>query len=118
MKTIQPITSWSNGGEVEAKILNAYVTNDNLSTSASFYYALLEENINQEVGNVVTGGYLSISGEDYQQWDADPSANNWAYNWIANQLKLTITGEYVPPVPPEPTPDPVPPTPIVEETIA
>ena len=115
MKTIQPITSWSNGGQVEAKILNAYVTNDNLSTSASFYYGLLEENDNQELGNVVVSGVLTIFGEDYQNWDAATSANDWAYNWIANQLKLTITGEYVPPVPPEPTPDPVPPTPIITE---
>ena len=52
-------------------------------------------------------GASSRSPEGYIQ--------SYAYDWIAQELKLTITGEYVPPVPPEPTPEP---TPIVEETIA
>jgi hypothetical protein len=36
------------------------------------------------------GGQLNISGEDYQAWDADPSANEWAYNWAAQQLNLVL----------------------------
>jgi len=30
----------------------------------------------------------------------DWQTNDAAYNWAATQLGLTITGEYVPPVPP------------------
>ena len=48
--------------------------------------------------SVVTN-YLTITGEDYLNWDT----NDYAYEWIASQLNLTITGEYIPPVPPSPT---------------
>ena len=44
MKTISPVTSWVNGQVTEAKVLNAYVINDNLVSSATFYYLLLSEN--------------------------------------------------------------------------
>lgn len=111
MKTISPITSWANGQAVEAKVLNAYVVNDNLLTSASFYYALLEENQDGTLGATVAQGNLTMSGADYQSWEQ----NTFAWDWIASVLKLTITGDYIPPTPPEPTPDL---TPIVTETIA
>jgi len=39
---------------------------------------------------VLVEGNLAIDGEDYQTWDADPSANAWAYNWAAGKLNLTI----------------------------
>jgi len=48
---------------------------------------------------------------DYVGWET----NEYAYNWVATQIDVTITGDYVPPVPPEPTPEP---EPIVEETIS
>jgi len=37
-----------------------------------------------------------MTGEVYTQWEAD----SYAWDWIAAQLNLTITGDYVPPVPP------------------
>jgi hypothetical protein len=49
-----------------------------------------------------------MTGEAYADWTVD----NYAWDWIAEQLNLVITGEYVPPVPPEPIPEP-----IVEEVI-
>ena len=39
---------------------------------------------------ILVSGNINISGQDYQDWDADPSANSWAYNWAAIQLKLTL----------------------------
>jgi hypothetical protein len=33
-------------------------------------------------------------GDDYQQWDAD----TFVWDWISEQLNLTILGDYVPPV--------------------
>jgi hypothetical protein len=89
MKTIQPISIWDNGTVQEATILNAYCINDNLSTSASFYYSLLSDNMQQ-----LAQGNLYMSGEDYIGWQT----NDYAYNWVAEQLNLTITGDYVPPV--------------------
>jgi hypothetical protein len=46
-----------------------------------------------------------MTGEAYAQWEVD----SYAWDWVAEQLNLTITGDYVPPVPPapEPTPEPI-----------
>jgi len=87
MKNIQPISIWDNGTNQEACILNAYCINDNLSTSASFYYSLLSDSLQQ-----LAQGNLSMSGEDYDAWQT----NDYAYDWVATQLNLTITGDYVP----------------------
>jgi len=109
MKTIESVSIWDNGQVLEAKILNAYCINDNLSTSGTFYYQLLSETVDLAVGQQLTQGNLTMTGEEYQAWQT----NEYAYDWVAAQLNLTITGDYVPPVPPEPTP-----TPEVEEVIA
>ena len=102
MKTILPVTSWVNGQSVEAKVLNAYVINDNLISSATFYYALLSENQDETLGSGVAQGNLTMTGEAYSAYGTNP----FAWDWIANQLNLTITGDYVPPTPtPTPTPD-------------
>ena len=92
MKTIQPVTSWANGQAVQAKILNAYVINDNLNTAATFYYALLEENEDGSLGAGVAQGNLTMTGDAYTQYET----NNYAWDWIATTLGLTITGDYVP----------------------
>ena len=113
MKTIEAVQIWDNGQVLEAKILNAYCINDNLSTSGTFYYQLLSENVDLTVGQQLTQGNLTMTGDAYQAWQT----NEYAYDWVAAQLNLTITGDYVPPVPPEPTPEPTP-EPIVEEDIA
>lgn len=106
MKTIQPVTVWYNGQEVQATVLNAYAQNDNLINSATFQYQLFEQ-VNTPVPGPSTTGivsvatnYLTMSGEAYANWDT----NDYAYDWIAQQLNLTITGNYVPPTPVPPTP--------------
>ena len=89
MKTIQQITSWINGQSVQATILNAYAINVTLGISATFFYALLDDNL----GSVAQGN-LTMTGEAYTQWQQDA----YAWDWVAAQLNLTITGDYVPPV--------------------
>ena len=111
MKTIEAISIWDNGTVQEAKVLNAYAINVVLNNSATFYYQLLAETAEGNVGTQLAQGNLTMTGEAYTEWQAD----NYAWDWIAEQLNLTITGDYVPPVLPEPTPEP---TPIVEEVIA
>ena len=102
MKTILPVTSWVNGQSVEAKVLNAYVINDNLTTAATFYYVLLSENQDGTLGAGVAQGNLTMTGEAYSAYGTNP----FAWDWVANQLNLTITGDYVPPTPaPTPSPD-------------
>jgi hypothetical protein len=101
-KTIEPISSWQNGEEKQATVFTLSSSYDNLSTIANFQYQLSEVSINL-VGygmlNTLVNGMLTISGQDYLDWDAAVDANEWIYNWAAVQLKLTITGEYVPTVP-------------------
>jgi hypothetical protein len=112
MKTITPVSIWDNGQIVEAKILNAYAVNVTLGTSATFSYQLLSETAEGNVGQQVAQGNLSMTGEAYAQWEVD----SYAWDWVAEQLNLTITGDYVPPVPPQPEPTPEPtPEPEIEE---
>jgi hypothetical protein len=92
MKQINPIQSWINGQSVQATNLNAYAINVALGVSATFYYALLDENL-----GMVAQGNLTMTGEAYTQWTVD----SYAWDWIAEQLNLTIVGDYVPPVPEE-----------------
>jgi hypothetical protein len=110
MKTIQPVSIWDNGQNLEAKILNAYAINVTLGTSAAFFYSLITMQPDGNSGIQVAQGNLYMTGEAYAQWEID----SYAWDWVAAQLNLTITGDYVPPVPPQPEPIP---EPIVEEAI-
>ena len=92
MRQIEPLQIWKNGVEKTANILNAYIINDNLETSCSFYYQLCEGGQGTEEmpliqGNTLAEGNVSMSGEDYLAWDGD---NNYAFSYIAEQLNLTL----------------------------
>lgn len=102
MKTIEPVSIWDNGSVKEAKVLNAYAVNVTLGNSATFYYSLSAENDDQTLGAQVAQGNLTMTGDAYAQWEADA----YAWDWVASQLNLTITGDYIPPVPPQPEPQP------------
>jgi hypothetical protein len=91
MKQIEPVVFPLNLGT--ATILNAYCINDNLSTSATFYYAILSETQSQ-----LQQGNLTMTGDDYIGW----ATNDYAYNWVAEQIDVTIIGDYASPVTVEP----------------
>ena len=91
MKKIQPVVIWDNGQELQAKILNAYAINVTLGTSANFYYALYAEDVNGNLGNQISQGNLTMTGESYQEWTTD----NVAWDWVAQQLNLVIIGDYL-----------------------
>lgn len=104
MKTIEAVSIWDNGAVQEAKVLNAYAVNVTLNTSATFYYQLLAETAEGNVGTQLAQGNLTMTGEAYTEWQAD----NYAWDWIAEQLNLVITGDYVAPQPEEtPGPEPI-----------
>lgn len=88
MKTIEPVVFPLNLGT--ATILNAYCINDNLSNAATFCYALLNDAQSQ-----LQQGNLTMTGEVYDNW----ATNDYAYNWVASEIDVTIIGDYVPPVP-------------------
>ena len=89
MKQIESVTIWDNGKNQSATILNAYCINDNLSTSATFYYALLSD-----TKQTLATGNISMSGEVYDYWET----NEYVYKWIANELNLVIVGDWVEPI--------------------
>ena len=90
MKSIQPVQVWKNGEEKQANVFNLILINDDLATSATFYYQLMASSTNEE-GNVssemLADGNCSMSGEDYQNWD---DSNDGAYNYCAGKLNLVI----------------------------
>jgi hypothetical protein len=88
MKKIQPVTVWVDGQNKQAIILNAFAINVTLNTSAKFVYQLIVEG-----EGIVATGNLTMGGQAYQEWDQDI----FAWDWIAEQLNLTIIGDYVPP---------------------
>lgn len=91
MKQIQSFSVWFNGQSVQAQILDAYVINDNLNDSATFWWGIYTEGIDpQSRGICVSAGNLTMAGQDYINWNANPDINNAAYQWIAEQLGLTI----------------------------
>ena len=92
MKKIQPITIWKNGESQEANLLNAYITNDNLESSCSFYYSLNASGEGTEamplvIGQMLAEGNEAMSGQDYLDWD---NSNEAAYVYIAEKLNLTL----------------------------
>jgi hypothetical protein len=88
MKPIEPITIWKNGESQEANLLVAYIINDNLATSCTFYYQLCSSGEQPDtIRQTLAEGNVSMSGEDYLAWDGD---NNYAYTYIAEKLNLVI----------------------------
>ena len=92
MKSIEPVQAWKNGEQLEANLLNAYIINDNLESSCSFYYSLNTSGDGTEamplvLGQVVAEGNITMNGDDYIAWD---NSNEAAYAYIAEKLNITL----------------------------
>ena len=92
MKQIEPVTIWKNGESQEANLLNAYIINDNLATSCSFYYSLNASGEGTEamplvIGQTLAEGNVTMDGENYLLWNGN---NDDAYSYIATKLNLTL----------------------------
>jgi hypothetical protein len=92
MKSIESVTAWKNGEQLEANLLNAYIINDNLQSSCSFYYSLNTSGDGTEemplvLGQVVAEGNITLDGENYLAWDG---SNDYAFSYIAEKLNLTL----------------------------
>ena len=94
MKTIQAFPIWDNGQTLEAKVINTYAINVTLGVSANFYYALYSETTEGNLGQMVAQGNLNMGTEAYLAWGNN---DDYAWDFVAEQLNLTITGDYVPP---------------------
>jgi hypothetical protein len=89
MKKITPISIWDAGQNKQTTILNAFATDVKFGKSAEFYWTLSNET------EQLQSGKLTLEGEDYQEWNED----TFAWDWIAEQLNLTIIGDYRKPEP-------------------
>ena len=90
MKTIQSVNVWQNGQVKSATKFNLDIIYDNLESSATFFYQLLEELVDSEGLQYTTSvaqGNLNMTGSEYTNWD---DSNDGAYTWAASQLSLTI----------------------------
>lgn len=86
MKKIKSIQLWYNGKLIEAVQFQLNAINVNLENSAIFYYALFsEDNIKLNEGN------LFMDGKDYQDWQND----QYAWDWAATKLNLEILPEVI-----------------------
>jgi hypothetical protein len=94
MKNIEAVSIWDNGTVQQATILNSYAVNVTLNTSATFWYGLFATAVDGNVGAQLAQGNLNMDGEAYTAWTHDLVA----WEFIAEQLNLTITGDFIPPV--------------------
>ena len=85
MKQIQPVSIWYNGQFIQATLFNLSSVGDNLSTSASFYFWLSDQNEKK-----LTDGTINMTGFDYEAYSSSPDSNSYAYQWGATQLNLTL----------------------------
>ena len=95
MRQIEPIQIWKDGEQLEANLLNAYIINDNLQSSCSFYYSLNTSGEGTEampliMGQAVAEGNLTMDGENYLAWNG---SNDYAFAYIAEKLNLTLINE-------------------------
>lgn len=79
---IKPVKVWHAGATKSADEIDIKVIHDDLSTSATFYYQLRSEGVSVADGNV------SLSGEEYDAWNADSDVNADAYKRIVEKLGL------------------------------
>ena len=95
-KKISPVNVWVNGQSKEAQYLQVTGINDNYESSATNYWQMftmiVDVNGIEEMGEAVASGNLTIDGASYVEWGDVPamSVNAWIYNWVAEQLNLTI----------------------------
>ena len=85
MKQIQPIQIWVNGSLQTATVFSLIIINDNLTNSATFYWQLLDS---AEIKLV--DGNLTMGEPEYDQWGTSSDVNQWAYEWAATQLNITL----------------------------
>lgn len=85
MKNIQPIQLWVNGSQVTATQFQLQSIFDNLLNSAIFSWQLFDVN-----STPLTNGELTMVEPQYDQWGTQSDANQWAYEWAATQLNLTL----------------------------
>jgi hypothetical protein len=89
---IEPVLIWTNGEETSGNYIDASIVNDNLSDYAQFYWQIsnLSGEADMQQKQMLTQGNTSISGEAYTAWGSSGNINYAAYEYICEQLNLTL----------------------------
>ena len=95
MKTITPQSIWVDGISKSATVIFSQVNSDNMKDTATFYFQLYEQ-VDVNIVPLVSGT-INMTGIDYTTYNSSSDANAYAWEWIATELNVTITGEYIPP---------------------
>lgn len=94
MVQIQPFEIIKDGVSEYATLLNVFSKFDNLNDSSTFYWELNKIEGHTDDGDVLPytleNGNISMSYEDYFNWNNSNDINFAAYQWVANQLGVTI----------------------------
>jgi hypothetical protein len=91
MKQIEPVQIWVNGSQQTGSWINAYIIKDNLQDTAIFYWAIWsdgEEPYTQ--GIKLSEGNCTMVDPEYDLWGQSTDINQAAYEWICDQLSLTL----------------------------
>ena len=90
MKQIEPVQIWTNGVSKTAEFLDAKGLDVILGYRAGFWWGLFTKVVdaegNESAGELIASGNLSMTGNDYLQWQDD----SYAWEYVANQLNLVI----------------------------
>lgn len=99
MAKIETFSVWKDGANYQADELSVRIVNDDLETSATFYYSISQspvESVDGEgrivvaPGATLAEGNVAISGEDYDAWGESSNVNLAAYEYVASKLGLTL----------------------------
>jgi hypothetical protein len=85
MVNIQPIEIWISGQIKIATELDLVSINDNLSNQCLFLYVLSDSD-----GMQLATGNITMIEPDYTQYVTSTNSNDYAYQWGASTLGLTI----------------------------
>jgi hypothetical protein len=94
MKEIQPFSIWINGKTVIANYLALLCNSDNLTNQAVFYWAFYDK-LDDKAGNKLVDGNITMVPPDYDLWET----NDFAWNWAANQLGVSIIPQTIGEIP-------------------
>ena len=90
--SIQPVQIWTNGQASSGNFIDASIVNDNLTNYAQFYWVIssVTGTGEDETKQALAQGNTSISGEAYETWSEAADVNLAAYQYICEQLNLTL----------------------------
>lgn len=90
--SITPVTIWTNGQPEQGNQIVASIVNDNLTNYAQFYWIInkVTGEGDQKQTQMLANGNTSISGAAYDAWGQAADVNLAAYQYICDQLNLTL----------------------------